>query len=216
MAKKESRPPHKRHKQKSHKRSEQHSPHLPEICILVISAITDDGELLGQPLKWDVRKKPPHIVVTESGRSRAAIVGDKVLCKLRKIKPQLYHALAIKLLPSEVAKAVLGVFVPTSDGGIIEPVSRKLKESFMVANADMNGAEAGELVSAITNPGIPSIGMTYAKITERLGRLDSPKAASLIAAHMHDLPQTFSAEALSAAEAAEAPSLKYSFLEGEG
>jgi len=198
---------HKRsHKQKN-LRHPHSSPNLPEITVLMISAISDDGELIGMPLKWDERKKPPHIVVTESGRSRAAVVGDKVLVKMRKIRPHLYHALIIKVLPGEVPKPVLGVFVATSDGGIIEPVSRRMKESFMVARTDVNGAEPGELVSGVTLPGTPSLGMTYAKISERLGRIDSPRAASLIAANMHELPQLFSNAALAEAENAEPPKL---------
>jgi ribonuclease R len=195
----------KRKKRSPLKNTAAHSPHIPETCVLVIRSISKDGELLGEPLKWDARKKPPHIVVTESGRSRAAAVGDKVLAKLRKLKPHLYHALVIKILPGDEPRAVLGVFVATADGGIVEPVSRKMKESFMVAHGDTNGALHGELVSGITLPGMPSLGMTFAKINERLGRLDSPKAASLIAANMHDLPQVFSAEVLAEAEAALPP-----------
>jgi ribonuclease R len=176
--------------------------HLPEIGVLTITGINEHGELIAEPLKWDTRRKPPEIVVTESGRSRAASKGDKVLAKLRKVRPHLYQALVIKVLPGEQPRNVLGVFVATSDGGIIEPVSRKLKESFMVARKDMGDARHGELVAGTTMPGIPSLGMTYAKITERLGRLDSPRAASLIASHMHNLPSLFSEEAL--AEAGEA------------
>ena len=199
-----------KHRKPSHKerQSKHASPHLPEVSVLIITAIDDDGELLATPLKWDSRRKPPHIVVTESGRSRAAVVGDRVLAKLRKIRPHLYQALVIKLLPAETQKPVLGVFVPTSDGGIIEPVSRKMKESFMVARGDTGGALHGELVTGITIPGMPSLGMTYAKITERLGRVDSPKAASLIAAQMHELPQLFSREAIEESEAAALPVLE--------
>ena len=183
------------------------STHLPEVCVLTVTRVSNDGELVGEPLKWETRKKPPHIIITESGRSRAAIVGDKVLAKLRKISPHLYQALVIKVLPSEAPKAVLGVFMPTSDGGLIEPVSRRLKESFMVARGDTAGAERGELVSGVTLPGMPSMGMTYAKIEQRLGSLSSPKAASLIAAHMHDLPQRFSIDAIKEAEEAKTPTL---------
>jgi len=180
---------------------------LPEISVLTITGTDSHGELIAQPLKWDSRKKPPHIVVTESGRSRAAIIGDKVLAKLRKIDKHLYQALVIKVLPSEAPRVVLGVFIPTSDGGLIEPVSRKMKESFMVARGDTGGAERGELVSGVTLPGMPSVGMTYAKIEQRLGSLDSPRAASLIAASMHELPQRFSEEAMKEAEKAQPPSL---------
>jgi ribonuclease R len=49
--------------------------------------------------------------------------------------------------------------------------------------------------------------MTYAKITERLGRIDAAKAASLIATHMHELPQVFSEQALAEAEKAPPPGM---------
>jgi ribonuclease R len=183
------------------------SGHLPEVAVLAITSINDDGELVAEPVNWDPRRKPPHIIVTESGRQAAAIVGDRVLCKIRKVRPQLYHALAIRILPGEQPKSVLGVFVATSDGGIIEPISRRQKESFMVARGDTGGAQHGELVTGVTMPGMPSMSMTYAKINERLGRLDTPRAASLIAAAMHELPSIFSPEALAEAEKAELPSL---------
>ena len=75
----------------------------------------------------------------------------------------------------------------------------------MVATGDTGGALHGELVSGITQPGMPSMSMTFAKITERLGRLDAPRAASLIASHMHSLPDLFSEAVIHEAEAATLP-----------
>ena len=77
----------------------------------------------------------------------------------------------------------------------------------MVARGDTNNARHGELVSAETQPGIPSMGMTYARITECLGRLDTPRAASMIASAMHELPSLFSPATLAESEAAELPAL---------
>jgi ribonuclease R len=188
-----------------HKPSSSH--HIPEVCVLVITRINDEGELIGEPANWDHKRTPPLIIVTESGRQAAAIIGDRVLARMRKIRPQLFQALVIKLLPTEQPKNVLGVFVATADGGIIEPISRKQKESFMVARGETGDAVHGELVSATTQPGVPTLGMTYAKITERLGRLDTPRAASLIASNMHDLPSVFSSAAIAESEAAELPTL---------
>jgi ribonuclease R len=208
---KDKKPP--RHKKRSpsgkpHRgKSSGQSGSIPDTCVLIITSLSEDGELLAEPVGWDAKRKAPHIVVTESGRSRAAVVGDRVLGKMRRINPHLYQALAIRILPSEAPRSIIGMLVMTSDGGIIEPISRKLKESFMVSRTDLNGATHGELVSAITLPGTPSMSMVYAKITERLGSLGSPKAASLIATHMHELPTMFSNEALAEAEAAELPTL---------
>jgi len=199
--KKSKRPPHG--KDQKHKTN-----HLPELSVLIISEMTEDGELIAVPANWDNKKKPPHIVVTESGRSKAAVVGDKLLAKLRRIEPHLYQALVIKILPTDAPRSIIGMLMMNKEGGIIEPISRKLKESFVVARADLNGAEHGELVAAITTPGTPSMSMPYARITERLGSLGSPKAASLIATHMHELPTQFSKEALAEAERAEPPTLE--------
>ena len=192
-----------------HKKSGHGGHHgLPEVAALVITGLTEDGELIAEPLQQDARKKPPLILVTESGRGKAAVKGDRVLAKLRRIHPNLYQALVIRNLPSETPQPVLGVFVATADGGIIEPVSRRNKESFMVARADVGDAHHGDLVSGITLVGMPSLGMTYAKITERLGRLDSPKAASLIASHMHNLPAVFSDAAIAESEASPDPKME--------
>lgn len=180
---------------------------LPEICVLTINAQTQDGELLAAPLEWKSPKKPPHISVLESGRGKAAALGDRILAKIRRIRPHFYQASVIRVLENELSRPVVGVFIPTMEGGIIEPISRKNKESFMVSAADTAGALHGELVSGQTIVGMPSLGMGYAKITERLGRADSPRAASLIAAAIHNLPSDFSQEALAEAEAAPLPIL---------
>ncbi|MEK6747335.1 MAG: ribonuclease R [Pseudomonadota bacterium] len=180
---------------------------LPEICVLTVNEQTEDGELLAIPLEWKSHKKPPHISVLESGRGKSVTIGDRILVKLRTIRPHFYQASVIRILENEISRPVVGVFVQTLEGGIIEPISRKMKESFMVSAADTSGALNGELVSGQTIVGIPSLGMGYAKITERLGRVDSPRAASLIASAIHSLPNVFSQEALAEAEAAPLPIL---------
>ena len=220
--KKSSKKPHKKPTKKAGKRSPRpsHQPQkfsgqkfsvgsdkLPEICVLVVASLTSDGELLATPLEWKSHKNPPHISVLESGRGKAAAIGDRILVKLRTIRPHFYQASVIRVLESELSRHVTGVFMPTLDGGIIEPISRKMKESFMVSAVDINGALQGELVSGETIVGMPSLGMGYAKITERLGRVDSPRAASLIASAIHSLPSVFSAEAIAESEAAPLPIL---------
>jgi len=180
---------------------------LPEICVLIVSSETADGELLATPLDWKSHKAPPHISVLESGRGKAAAIGDRILVKLRNLRPGFYQASIIRVLETEQIRHVTGVFIPTIEGGIIEPISRKNKESFMVSAVDTGGALQGELVSGETIRGIPSLGMSYAKITERLGRVDSPRAASLIASAIHSLPSVFSQAAIAESETAPLPVL---------
>lgn len=180
---------------------------MQEVMVLLISGTTEEGDLTAKPASWDSRREPPHIVVIESGRHARCDAGDRVLARLRKVEAHLYQALVIRVLPGERAQSIVGVFVRTSDGGIIEPISRKMKESFLVTRADTENAEHGELVTAETLPGIPSMSMRYARVTERLGSADNPRAASLMAAQMHELPATFSEAALAEADHAESPVL---------
>ena len=106
------------------KRGENPHSELPSVAVLTIIGISEEGELIAEPAKWDPKRKAPHIVVTESGRQAAAVKGDRVLAKMRKVRPHLYQALVIRVLPNEQPQNVLGVFAATADGGIIEPITR--------------------------------------------------------------------------------------------
>jgi len=180
---------------------------LPDVMTLFIAEITDDGELLGVPEEWPGRKQSPVIYISESRQGPAASIGDRVLANMRRVGAHEYNAHVIRILPKEPAKLIVGIFVPVSGGGgLIEPVSRRTKESYRVAREEVNGAVAGELVKASTLAGTDH-GLPFARIEERLGDARAPRAASLIAAHLHRLPSAFSAAALTEAEAASAPVL---------
>ncbi|MBL8566575.1 MAG: ribonuclease R, partial [Hyphomicrobiaceae bacterium] len=62
-------------------------------------------------------------------------------------------------------------------------------------------AEEGELVVADVLPARRH-GLPQARVVERVGRIDQPKAFSLIAIHTHDIPVAFPDDAIAEAEAA--------------
>lgn len=198
------RPPHRRHK---HKGKSEHRPHhhLPPVCVISVSSATEDGELLATPTTWDERRHPPHIVITSG---KAAKVGDRVLAKLKRIRPHYYVADVMRILPNEQPKEILGIYMATGGAGVIEPLSRKQKESYFVSREDSNGAQNGEMVRAITSGSDSGMRMQNANVLERLGSLNSPRAASMIATQMHELHTVFSAGALAEAEAAQDPTLE--------
>jgi ribonuclease R len=197
-------PPHhikKRHKHVSRDR-------LDEVTALIVSEVTGDGDLIAIPKEWPSRKQPPLIYIVTNRHGPAPAMGDSVLASLRRIGAHEYNAHVIRILPKEVAKPIVGIFVPTiGDGGLIEPISRKVKESYSVAKEDVNGAQPGELVKASTVAGVHIRGLAPARIDARLGDARAPRAASLIAASIHNLPSEFSSAALAEAEAAAAPVL---------
>ncbi len=185
----------------------QHPPRrgsLPQVMTLRITQITEDGDLRAVPEEWPGRKQPPIVSVVEHRNGPAASIGDQVLANIRSVAAYEYVAHVIRILPKETAKDVVGLFVSVAGGGgLIEPVSRRVKESYRVAPQDVGGAVAGELVKGTTLPA--SQGAVWARIEGHLGDARAPRAASLIAASMYRLPSAFTAAAIEEAETALQP-----------
>jgi ribonuclease R len=83
----------------------------------------------------------------------------------------------------------------------IVPVEKRARAEFLLPREARMGAESGELVWAEIQPGRP-LGLKSARVVERLGPTMGPKSISLITIHDHDIPHTFSDEALAQAKAA--------------
>lgn len=201
-------PPKKKYSKRSSgapngRQSKRHG--LPNVCVLRVSGVNEDGELLATPVAWDERTEPPHIRIPYTLRGKSPAEGSRVLARVKRLRPHLYEAQIMRVLPDERPQAVLGMFVASHHGGTIEPLSRRHKQSYMVHKHDANGAEHGELVRAISKPSGSSLRMPGAEIQERLGDLHAPGAISLVAIHMNDLPTEFSEAALAEAEASEPP-----------
>lgn len=181
---------------------------LPEMAALLVSEVTEAGLLLAVPEEWTSPKRPPVIVIMENRDSPALEIGERVLAKLNRTGAHRYKAQVIRVLPKEPPRSVVGLFVPTAGGGgIIEPVSRKVKDSWRVAPEDVNGAVGGDLVRAVTLADLSPHGMKRVRVEECLGDARAARAASLIAAHLQQLPMMFSDAALAEAEKAEPPVL---------
>ena len=127
--------------------------------------------------------------------------GDRVLARLSRAHDG-YEARIIKQLGAGVHR-VLGVYRKGAErDGRIEPIDRKSRIEFIVAERDSADASSNELVLAEPLSGRTS-GLPRARIVERLGSLNAPRAVSLIAIHAHGIPTEFPAEALAEAERAE-------------
>lgn len=179
---------------------------LPEVCVLSITAVDEDGGLIAVPVVWDKKKVPPHILLSPGSLRPAPGVDDRVLARLTRAGKHAYTALPIKILPGDTPQPVLGVYRPAGANGLIESVNRRDKEAYFVAREHSLEAAPGELVAGETLP-IKSApyGARAARITERLGPLTSARSASIIAIHAANLPTVFSKEALAEAEAAPEP-----------
>ncbi len=175
---------------------------MPDVAVLEITAIDVDGELLARPLSWQGDDAPPKVYVAQSSGRKAYGLRDRVLCRMHKISAKEYEAQVIRQI-SEAPSRVLGIYQKSSDQGRLIPTDKRAKAEFIIANEHNMEAEDGELVLCEPLPG-RVFGLKPARVVERLGDTNQPKAVSLICIHAHDIPDGFSDEAIEQAENAQA------------
>jgi ribonuclease R len=177
---------------------------LPEVAVLEIFGEDPDGDLLGRPVEW-TREEPPPSVLIVPGKdepSRPLGRGERVLARIARSDEGRtpYEGQVIKRLGAS-AHRVLGVLARHNGRAGIEPIDRKSRHTLMVDDRDLGGARDGELVVAEPVAG-RAYGAPRARIVERLGSMNEPKAVSLIAIQAHGIPTDFPREAIDEAERA--------------
>ena len=142
---------------------------------------------------------PPRILVLP-GREASGTpigIGDHVLARISR-SAEGYEAQVLKRLGAS-AHRVLGVLRTTAGKTLIAPIDRKSRSELLVEARDRHGAQENELVLATPLSGRSS-GYLRARVVERLGSLNAPKAVSLIAIHAHGIPTEFPPDAVREAE----------------
>ncbi len=172
---------------------------LPDMAVVEVTGIDSDGEVLARPVIWTAERPPPPIYLASDRLGTPALAkGDRVLASLRRGREGAYEAKVIRRVAGE-PKRVIGLLEP---GGRLRPTDRRVKADYRVAEHDRGDALVGELVLADVLH-THRLGALQARVVERLGPLDSPRAISLISLHEHDIPVEFGAEALAQAGAAQ-------------
>jgi ribonuclease R len=171
---------------------------IPEITVLEVIGQDPDGELLARPQNWESNEEPPQIIVASED---AIGMGERILARLSETA-EGFEAKVIKRLGASAHK-VLGVMRISGHAARIVPIDRKSKSEFAVDARDLAGAEHNELVLAEPLAG-RAAGFPRARVVERIGSMDAPKAVSLIAIHAHGIPTDFPKEVLDEAGAAAA------------
>lgn len=170
---------------------------VPRVTVLRVVEI-DDGEAFAIPDTWqpDDASPPPRLRLVEKGRGSALKIGDRVLARTEEAGSG-WRAHPMKKLPAQ-SDQVLGVVeIDGSGKGWLAPVDKRVRNASPIA--DLNGAEAGNLVLAEPAGRSPRSGV---KVTAVLGDPLAPRAFSLIAIHKHGIPHVFSEEVLAEADLA--------------
>lgn len=167
---------------------------LPDV--LVVETYRDaDGDLFARPFPWEGEEAPPVITVVAEAPLG---VGEKLLVRLSKNGDGFTARIIRRLVAAQ--SRILAVLRKGEGGMRLIPVDKKARHDYFVTPGDLNGAVAGELVLAEPmRRGTPP----KARVIERLGNMEAPKAISLIAIHTHGIPDEFPADVVAAAKAAQ-------------
>ena len=184
---------------------------LPPVVLADITARDRDGDLVAMPVEWDESEfgPPPRIAVHLPRRPKPGLrppgLGDRVLLRVEEVPGDghtPYAGRVVKVL-DKARTQVVGVYrALPGGGGSIVPVDKKAQgREIPVPPGEDGGAADGDLV-AVTLTKQGRLGVTVARVRERLGSLKSEKAISLVAIHTHGIPHVFSSAAMAEAEAA--------------
>ncbi len=181
---------------------------LPPVAPLEIIEVDEDGDLWARPISWREEKAPPRILVIgngRGGRTPALGIGDRILARLNPESDGTYSARMMRAIDTNTEQ-IIGIFDLIDGSGRLRPTKRRQRDEYAVSGADSGGAQPGELVSAVPIEG-RRFGLRQVRITERLGKIGSPRSLSLIAVHSHDIPTEFDPATLAEAAAGETPAL---------
>ena len=169
----------------------------PPTGIVRFERIDRDGELIGRAVGKDGPFGPDIVYAGPSGANHrkggaqlALGIGERALCRIEKGRDGVWKARAIKKIDAAPETSLIGVYRSNRYGGTVEPTSRKEKAEFLIEKTDARNARDGDIVRIQARPA-RGYGPRRASIVEVIGRLDDPRAASIIAMHTHGVPDEF-------------------------
>lgn len=174
----------------------------PATGIIEFENIDEHGDLIGRASR-DGEMYGPSVRYTGydgKHRQREPGPGDRALCKITRAGDE-WVAKAIRVFEKREGAPLIGLFERGTRGGKVVSANRKDKREFIIKEADLNGAEDGDLVSADAAPG-RGRGPRFGIIKEIIGNISDPRSASLLAIYAHDIPTEFPQAALKQAREA--------------
>ncbi len=179
--------------------------HLPSVTVIEVLDVDEDGHLVARPATWEAEVEPPRILLRPSrgGAGAALTIGDRVLARLEREAEGLYMARVIRRL-DRAPKRVIGLYEIGSEGGRIRSAEKRMQKDLRLSEADAGDAKPGDLVLAEVLPSGrgPRLGLKKARVIQRLGAFDDPRAISLIALHEQGIPYVFPEQVIAEAKAA--------------
>jgi ribonuclease R len=173
---------------------------LPPVGVIEVVSVDDDAEAIAKPISGIQGGEEAKILLPHTGRGPSFAVGDRVLARLAHVTGDTYRGSVMRRLEKGAGR-VIGVLESTRGGFRLAPSDGKKNNDAHVETADAGDAQAGDIVAVELLPG-RRMGPRRARVVERIGAHDSPKAVSLICIHENDIPDRFPDAAVAQAEAA--------------
>ncbi|HNQ92470.1 MAG TPA: ribonuclease R [Alphaproteobacteria bacterium] len=155
---------------------------LPPVCVVEITEIDIDGDLLATPAEWqeDLQGKPPRIEIMPDRKGHPSLtVGDRALVRVRKAGHNIFEAQLLKKVDAATAR-VVGFIKQVKGGYLLSPIDRRAKHDFDIPSTELNGAEPNQVVVAEIQPSRSAL-RKKVRVVEVIGEADDPKAISLMA-----------------------------------
>jgi ribonuclease R len=161
-----------------------------------ITGTNQGGDAVARPVVWERAGQPPMILMhPESNGSPALTPGTRILARLKPMGPGCYEARTLRRIDENPGR-ILGVFKAGRRDNRIFPTDRRSKGEWIVPPGQEAGAEHDEIVLAEPIAQHRHLGLKPARVLERLGRFGDARAISVIALHIHNIPQAFPETAL--------------------
>ena len=181
---------------------------LPVVGVVEVTDVTIDGEVYARPTQWDKNKgESPRVTMAPDRKGHPAMAkGDRALVRFSKGHDGGHTGRTIRRVDAPEDR-VLGVVEREGRGHILIPTNKRNRNIYEIPSHELNGAQPGQIVVAEVQP-THGARSTKARVHEVIGKMDDPKAISLIAVHEMGLRTEFSAAVLAETENMEVPGLK--------
>ena len=183
---------------------------LPPVTMLVIQRISNDGDLIAVPEKWD--KPPAPAVIVNPGRQGGALaVGTRILARIEKESGEIVaHPIKIFTGPPPRPDAVLAIVEEGHRGSLeLREAQPGRPRRWKLDGKRPQGLEVGQLVLAKPEPRRPGRASRdfRASIISVHGDAENPAMFGLAMMEQLGAPIDFPANVLAEAEAAKPPEL---------
>ncbi len=183
---------------------------LPNVMVLDIDHIDDQGDVIAVPARWDKEGDKPQIIIKQkSGRknrghrnANQVSIGERALCRLKTTENGILATVIKKL--GDGPRIEVGFVVKGGRGLRIRPAKKGSRFDYIPER----GAKINDLdIVEFELSGKRNKGERIARILKIIGNAKHGKAASLISLLEHNIPTGFSDKELRDAKALKLPKI---------